>query len=124
MDRTVYEALGKYVDSLSNSLYLGATKGRVYLEGEPVTPEDVRLSLFFSGKSIEISSLWGRKKHGALYLRGSPKVRFRSGRIELLFLTRMGHVLVRLRAGRGFAKVLANTASQCSGGIGSLWVRG
>jgi len=123
MDGTVYEALGKYVDSLSNSLYLGTTRGRVYLEGEPVTPKDVRLSLFFSGRSIEISSFWGKERHGALYLRGSPKVRFRPGRVEMSFLTRKGHVLVRLRADRGFARVLASTASQCSGGIGSLWVR-
>ncbi|WP_297072665.1 hypothetical protein [Thermococcus sp.] len=124
MDGTVYEALGRYVDSLSNSLYLGTGRGTVYLEGEPVTPEDVRLSLFFSGKSIEISSLWGRKRYGVLYLRGSPKVRVHLSKIELLFLTRRGRVTVRLNADRGFARVLVNTASQCSGGIGSLWVRG
>lgn len=123
MDDTIYEALGKYVDSLSNSLYLGTARGRVYLDGRPITPDGVKLSLFFSGKSIEVSSLWGKREHGALYLRGSPEVSFHSGRVELLFLTRKGRVLVRLRAGKGFARVLANTASLCVGGIGSLWVR-
>ncbi|WP_456421942.1 hypothetical protein [Thermococcus sp.] len=124
MDETVYEALGKYVDSLSNSLHLGTALGRVYLEGEPLTPANVRLSFFFSGKSIEVSSLWGRKKHGALYLKGSPKVRVLHGRVEMVFLTGKGRVTVLLKADRGFAKVLLNTALQCREGVSSLRVRG
>jgi len=123
MNGTVYEALGKYVDSLSNSLYLGAALGRVYLEGEPLTPADVRLSFFFSGKFMEISSIWGRKKHGVLYLKGSPRVRVLHGRIEMVFLTGRGRVTVLLKADRGFARVLINTALQCRGGVGSLRVR-
>ena len=59
MDKSVYEVLGWYVDSISKSLYLGTAEGRVYVNGREMFRGNARVSLFSEGSRIEAGTVWG-----------------------------------------------------------------
>jgi hypothetical protein len=119
----VYEVLGRYIDSVCQSEYLGTARGKATLYGElphPLTPTGDPLpfmNLFYSEGLIEIRSVWSGKERGAFSMAMAPeRVDFDcpTGTVEITFRPRGGGVMiVTLQGNAELAKTLKRAAGDC-----------
>ena len=108
----VYEALGNYLGSVSSSVYLGTARGRAYLEGEEITSGTPCFSLFFNGRSIEVS-VSGKER--LIFVRGRPSLKYhRLGSVlEMFFKTKRGELKLVLKTGPRLARTVGRAVEEC-----------
>ncbi|WP_193386149.1 hypothetical protein [Thermococcus sp. 4557] len=119
----VYETLGRYIDDLCGSIYLGTARGKAVFYGEvahPLTPTEDPLpfmNIFYSHGFIEITAVWGRMDKGAFMVRMVPSridVDRITGVIEITFHPADGGtVVVTLHGNPGLAETLRDAARAC-----------
>lgn len=119
----VYEALGRYIDCLHDSEYLGTARGKAVFYGErayPLTPTEEPLpfmNVFYSDGLMEIICLWGKDERGAFSVRMAPdgvNADRLTGIVEITFHPHGGGTLmVTLQGNRELAKTLESAAREC-----------
>nr|QEK15877.1 hypothetical protein FPV09_06770 [Thermococcus aciditolerans] len=119
----VYETLGRYIDDLCGSIYLGTARGKAVFYGKaahPLTPTEDPLpfmNIFYSHGLIEITAVWGRMEKGAFLVRMVPSridVDRITGVIEITFHPVGGGVVViTLHGNPGLAETLRDAAKAC-----------
>ena len=119
----VYEALGRYIDCLYGSEYLGTARGKAVFYGEraysltPTKEPFPFMNVFYSDELMEIISLWGKRERKVFSVRLAPdgitSDRL-TGLIEIVFHPHSGGTLiVTLYGNREFAKTLKSAAREC-----------
>ncbi|QDA30719.1 hypothetical protein FH039_02570 [Thermococcus indicus] len=121
----VYETLGRYIDDLCGSIYLGTARGKAVFYGErahPLTPTEDPLpfmNIFYSHGLIEITAVWGRMEKGAFMVRTAPSDMSYdrlSGTIELVFPAEGdGSIVVTLHGNAELARTLRDAVRACEG---------
>jgi len=118
LERSVYEALGRYVDDLSEAVFVGIARGRVFLCGEgEVTPRDrpPLLNLFWENGKLHVSGFWmewGIMRGFFVEMRDC-RMEIRGWTIHLRSSSGEKAMKIELHGNKGLARTLADALGRC-----------